>query len=53
MVNINRIINPTTTETIELEMIDYDILFTDGVVSTPGVTAGQSEDQATMEMVEI
>ena len=53
MVNINRIINPTTTETIELEMIDYDILFTDGVVSTPGVTAGQNEDQATMDLVEI
>jgi len=55
MVSINSIINPNTTETIELGIIDYDILFTDGVVrtGTPGVTAGQNEDQVHMELVEI
>jgi len=50
MANINRIINPNTTETIELVTIDYDILFTDGVMSTgtKGVTARQNEDHSAM-----
>jgi len=55
MGRINRIINPNTTETIELVMIDWDILFTDGVMSigTQGITARQNEDQGTMELAEI
>ena len=41
--NINRIINQSITDTMELLMMDSDTLFTDGVMGTgaTGVTAGQ------------
>jgi len=40
---INRIINQSITETLELVTIDYGTLLTDGVMDTgtSGITAGQ------------